>query len=59
MQKTFLGCMALQSGGAMRRKAPEVAPYFRDFLKLTGRTRLILWPEIQPAAAERALIRLA
>eukprot|EP00955_Chlamydomonas_euryale_P042398 352292-Chlamydomonas_euryale.AAC.2 len=32
---------------------------FRDFLKLPGHTELIPWPEIQAAAAERALDRQA
>eukprot|EP00955_Chlamydomonas_euryale_P055246 356069-Chlamydomonas_euryale.AAC.3 len=32
---------------------------FRDFLKLPGNNKLILWPEIRAAAAERALGRQA
>eukprot|EP00955_Chlamydomonas_euryale_P035808 350242-Chlamydomonas_euryale.AAC.1 len=32
---------------------------FRDFLKLSGHTKLIPWPEIRAAAAERALDRQA
>eukprot|EP00955_Chlamydomonas_euryale_P086392 364209-Chlamydomonas_euryale.AAC.4 len=35
------------------------ATTFWDFLKLPGQTKLIPWPEIQAAAAERALDRQA
>eukprot|EP00955_Chlamydomonas_euryale_P033166 347250-Chlamydomonas_euryale.AAC.4 len=55
--KIFLGCPALESGVATR-KAPVVAPLFGT-LKLTGRTKLIPWPDIRVAAAERALDRYA
>eukprot|EP00955_Chlamydomonas_euryale_P118055 366516-Chlamydomonas_euryale.AAC.7 len=53
-----LKCRILQSGGAMRNVA-VVAPLFWDFLKLPGYTKLIPWPEIRAAAAERALGRQA
>eukprot|EP00955_Chlamydomonas_euryale_P079197 363265-Chlamydomonas_euryale.AAC.7 len=36
-----------------------VGTTFRDFLKLPGHTKLIPWPEIRAAAAERALERQA
>eukprot|EP00955_Chlamydomonas_euryale_P015396 164950-Chlamydomonas_euryale.AAC.1 len=36
-----------------------VGTTFRDFLKLPGHTKLIPWPEIRAAAAERALDRHA
>jgi len=47
----FLEFTDLQSGVAMR-KALVKATTFRDFLKLTGRTKLTPWPEVQAAAAE-------
>eukprot|EP00955_Chlamydomonas_euryale_P082622 363749-Chlamydomonas_euryale.AAC.7 len=42
------GCHEEGSGGGTN---------FRDFLKLPGHTKLIPWPEIRAAAAERALDR--
>eukprot|EP00955_Chlamydomonas_euryale_P118063 366517-Chlamydomonas_euryale.AAC.3 len=44
------GCHEEGSGGGTT---------FRDFLKLLGHTKLIPWPEIRAAAAERALDRQA
>eukprot|EP00955_Chlamydomonas_euryale_P006396 67772-Chlamydomonas_euryale.AAC.2 len=44
------GCHEEGSGGGTT---------FRDFLELSGHTKLIPWPEIQAAAAERALDRQA
>eukprot|EP00955_Chlamydomonas_euryale_P068536 360147-Chlamydomonas_euryale.AAC.6 len=44
------GCHEEGSGGGTN---------FRDFLKLPGHSKLIPWPEIRAAAAERALDRQA
>eukprot|EP00955_Chlamydomonas_euryale_P070415 360753-Chlamydomonas_euryale.AAC.6 len=53
--KMFLQCAALRYGNAMR-KVPAVCPTtFEDFFKQAGHDKLIPWPEIRAAAAERAL----
>eukprot|EP00955_Chlamydomonas_euryale_P103601 365508-Chlamydomonas_euryale.AAC.11 len=49
-----------QLNSAMRgchEEGPSDGTTFRDFLKFPSHTKLILWPEIRAAAAERALDR--
>eukprot|EP00955_Chlamydomonas_euryale_P094046 364824-Chlamydomonas_euryale.AAC.11 len=49
--KEFLGCTALQIRGCHEEGGGTT---FRDFLNLPEHTKLIPWPEILAAAAERA-----
>ena len=56
--KDFSGMYSSAIRGC-HEEGPGGGTTFRDFLKLSGRTKLIPWPEIRAAAAERALDRQA
>ena len=56
--KDFSGLYSSAIRGC-HEEGPGGGTTFRDFLKLSGRTKLIPWPEIRAAAAERALDRQA